>query len=73
MALVVELLLNMTEDKYSSDSKLLREALSAYLEPLLKKHEASELIFYEDLDRSNKAAETILSKSSSAHDAVTVG
>lgn len=59
----------MSEGKQSADS-LLREALGAYLDPLLKKHEESQLIFSEDLVKSNVAAEAVLAKGDPADDAM---
>jgi hypothetical protein len=49
---------------------ILKDALTAYLQPLLKKHEANTLVEFEDLTASWKAADAVLKRSSAADDAV---
>lgn len=50
-------------------SALMINVFKEYLNPLLKKHESSKVIVYEDLLASWEAVEAVLSKQESAPDA----
>ena len=55
-----------SETTSSSSSPLLRNVITAYLQPLLDKHEKGQTLVWEDLAASHQAAEAILTTAATA-------